>query len=162
MEAVSVTSVDAENRSLRKSQRTSKTNLMRSSLSPPKPATEIKDYELNVNKAIIKKLDYCQINHLEIEHKPRNNLSLRCSTSVYELLKTSLYELQEQILEKENLAIVVEKGTDKKNVEVERRYRLVNKHKNGKAWNQVKFTVNKGNNKITELRTILQRESQNS
>jgi hypothetical protein len=37
---------------------------------------------------------------------------------------------------------VVEKGTDKKNVEVERRYRLVNKHKNGKAWNQVKFTVN--------------------
>jgi tRNA A37 threonylcarbamoyladenosine dehydratase len=58
MEAVSVTSVDAENRSLRKSQRTSKTNLMRSSLSPPKPATEIKDYELNVNKAIIKKLDH--------------------------------------------------------------------------------------------------------
>jgi histone H3/H4 len=128
MEAVSVTSVDAENRSLRKSQRTSKTNLMRSSLSPPKPATEIKDYELNVNKAIIKKLDHCQINHLEIEHKPRNNLSLRFSTSAYELLKTSLYELLEQIMEKENLAtIVVEKGT------VERRYRLVNKLKNGKA-----------------------------
>ena len=79
MEAVSVTSVDAENRSLRKSQRTSKT--MRSSLSPPKPATEIEDYELNVNKAIIKKLDHCQINHLEIEHKPRNNPSLRFSTS---------------------------------------------------------------------------------
>jgi 6-pyruvoyl-tetrahydropterin synthase len=100
---------------------------MRSSLSPPKPATEIKDYELNVNKAIIKKLDHSQINHLEIEHKPRNNLSLRFSTSVYQLLKTSLYELLEQILEKENLAIVVEKGT------VERRCRLVNKLKNGKA-----------------------------
>jgi hypothetical protein len=34
-------------------------------------------------------------------------------------------------LENKNLAIVVEKGTDKKNVEVERRYRLVNKLKNG-------------------------------
>jgi hypothetical protein len=27
---------------------------------------------------------------------------------------------------------------------------------------KVKLTINKGNNKITELRTILQRESQNS
>lgn len=111
MEAISVTSVNAENRSLRKSQRTSKTKLMRYSLSPPKPATENKDYELNVNKAIIRKLDHCQINYLEIELKPRNNLSLRFSTSAYELLKTSLYELLEQILEKENLAILVEKRT---------------------------------------------------
>ena len=142
MEAVSVTSVDAKNTILRKSQRTSKTNLMRSSLSPPKPTTEIKDYELNVNKAIIKKLDHCQINHLEIEHKPLNNLSLRFSTSAYQLLKTSLYELLEQILEMKNLAIVVEKGTDKKNVKVERKYRLVSKLKNGKAGSQVKFTIN--------------------
>jgi hypothetical protein len=41
-----------------------------------------------------------------------------------------------------NLAIVVEKGTDKKNVEVERKYRLVSKLKNGKAGSQVKFTIN--------------------
>jgi hypothetical protein len=32
-------------------------------------------------------------------------------------------------------------------------------NENGKLSN---FTINKGNNKITELRTILQRESQNS
>ena len=41
LEAVSVTSVDAKNRSLRTSQRTSKTNLIRSSLSPPRPITDI-------------------------------------------------------------------------------------------------------------------------
>ena len=70
LEAVSVTSVDAKNRSLRTSQRTSKTNLIRSSLGPPRPTTDIKDYELKVNKDIIKKLDHCQINHLAIEHKP--------------------------------------------------------------------------------------------
>ena len=142
LEAVSVTSVDAKNRSLRTSQRTSKTNLIRSSLSPPRPTTDIKDYELKVNKDIIKKLDHCQINHLAIEHKPRNNLSLRFSTSAYELLNTSLYELLEQILENKNLAIVVEKGTDKKNEDVESRYRFVSKPKNDKAGNQVKFTIN--------------------
>lgn len=124
---------------MRKSQRTSKTKLIRSSLSPQKPSTEIKDYELKVNKAIIKKLDHCQINHIETEHKPRNNLTLRFSISAYELPKTSLYELLEQIMEKESIAMVVEKGTYKKNVEVERRYRLV---KNGKAGNQVKFIMN--------------------
>jgi histone H3/H4 len=142
LEAVSVTSADAKNRSLRTSQRTSKTNLIRSSLSPPRPTTDIKDYELKVNKDIIKKLDHCQINHLAIEHKPRNNLSLRFSTSAYELLNTLLYELLEQILETKNLAIVVEKGTDKKNEDVESRYRLVSKLKNDKAGNQVKFTIN--------------------
>ena len=142
LEAVSVTSVDAKNRSLRTSQRTSKTNLIRSSLSPPRPTTDIKDYELKVNKDIIKKLDHCQINHLAIEHKPINNLSLRFSTSAYELLNTSLYELLEQILENKNLAIVVEKGIDKKNEDVESRYRFVSKPKNDKAGNQVKFTIN--------------------
>ena len=141
LEAVSVTSVDAKNRSLRTSQRTSKANLIRSSLSPPRPTTDIKDYELKVNKDIIKKLDHCPINHLAIEHKPRNNLSLRFSTSAYELLNTLLYELLEQILETKNLAIVVEKGTDKKNEDVESRYRLVSKLKNDKAGYQVKFTI---------------------
>jgi histone H3/H4 len=115
--------------------------LIRSSLSPPRPTTDIKDYELKVSKDIIKKLDHCPINHLAIEHKPRNNLSLRFSTSAYELLNTLLYELLEQILETKNLAIVVEKGTDKKNEDVESRYRLVSKLKNDKAGYQVKFTI---------------------
>lgn len=67
-------------RTLRKSQRTSKTNLTRHSLSPQKPADlaqqSVKTYELNAEKAIEKKLTNCISEHLRIEEKMKNNLRL--------------------------------------------------------------------------------------
>ena len=80
-----------EERGLRKSQRTSRTNLKRNSISPLKstPETEIvrKTYELNADKAIYKKMDTCTTEHLRTEFKAKNNIRIFLSTSAYELVK---------------------------------------------------------------------------
>jgi hypothetical protein len=84
-----------EERGLRKSQRTSRTNLKRNSISPLKsaPETEIvrKTYELNADKAIYKKMDTCTTEHLRTEFKAKHNIRIFLSTSAYELVRFSMF-----------------------------------------------------------------------
>lgn len=131
-----------EERGLRKSQRTSTTNLMRNNISPE---TEIvrKTYELNADKAIYKKMDTCTAEHLRTELKAKkNNIRIYLSTSAYELVKKRLPDQLSGYINKDNLDMTTERGLDSNNAEVELRFRIVNKLKSGKPGSQLKCTIN--------------------
>ena len=132
-----------EERGLRKSQRTSRTNLMRNSIRPLKsaPETEIvrKTYELNADKAIYKKMDTCTAEYLRTELKAKKQ---HLSTSAYELVKRRLPDQLSAYIKKDNLDMTTERGLDSNNAKVELRFRIVNKLKSGKPGSQLKFTIN--------------------
>lgn len=133
-------------RPLRKSQRNSRTNLSRISISPQKSNNieqlHTKPYELNMDKAIEKKLNSCTSEHIRVEVKPRNNMRIFLSTSAYELIKKSLPTLLQNYTDEEGLTFSTEKGLDKGGSEVEIRFRVLNQLKSGKTGSQVKFTIN--------------------
>ena len=86
--------------------------------------TELKDYTLNKEKALSKKLLGCAKDDIKIEMKQNKNLVLELSTSAYELMKQTINDFLNYITNDTQLQLAfdVEKVLDEDGVHVETRY----------------------------------------
>ncbi|CAG2215871.1 unnamed protein product [Mytilus edulis] len=130
-------------KTLRRSQR-SNTNLMRQSLSPQKNHASLvhKNYQLNPDVAISKKKNNCLSAPITCEMKPKSNFIVKCNTASFELVKTKLYDILFSHSFQTDYVVSSEKGKDNSQNEVELRYKIHNKRRDGSSGTYHKFTIN--------------------
>ena len=106
--------------------------------------TESKDYTLNKEKALSKKLLRCAKDHIKIEMKQNKIQVLELSTSAYELMKQTINDFLNSITNDTQLQLAfdVEKVLDEDGVHVETRYKVVNRKVDGNPGKISKLTIN--------------------
>ena len=129
-----------ENRSLRRSSRSSNSNLK--SLCKSTVQNE-KGYKLDRNKAMEKKSEACLREHIQYTLKPGKNFVAEFSTAAYELTKSSIKDiLQHNGKIKADFCVNYEEDIDKSGAKVEVRYKLFQRKRDGVPGCYSKLTIN--------------------
>ena len=107
-----------------------------------RPSTHVKNYRLNVEASLEKKLDGCVSDHLSYEMKPGKNVVAKISSTAFE--KAKMYILQTIRSQKfaEKYAYIEESEVDLNNAQVEYRLRFYNRKKDGGTGCQQIFVAN--------------------
>lgn len=128
---------------LTRSKNRSSTNLLTTDkLQHDNNTTVQKDYHLNRGAALAKKKDSCFNNNLTWELKAKNNLVIKCSTVAFECVKQKLDDTIHSTSFQKEHSTKMETGKDLGNNEVEKRYRVFNRKKDGSQGTNLKFTIN--------------------
>jgi len=98
-----------------------------------------RSYTLDKQKAMEKKKSSCQREHLHTQWKAYNTI-LEFSTSAYEMVKTTIYQLLSKESSPYKIRIVHGIDNDQANVEVS--IRVYNKLKDGTQGKTMKFAIN--------------------
>ena len=104
--------------------------------------TDIRDYSLNKNNMIQKKLDGCAREHVSIEMKQNKNLVLKFSTAAYEFAKASILEFLKLSCFQSEYAYNEETSLDDQGIIVETRFKVVNRKMDGNPGKVSKLTIN--------------------
>ena len=106
--------------------------------------TESKDYTLNKEKPLSKKLLGCAKDHIKIEMKQnKKNLVLELSTSAYELMKQTINDFLNSITNDTQLQLFdIEKVLDEDGINVETLYKVVNRKIDGNPGKISKLAIN--------------------
>ena len=89
-----------------------------------------------------KKLDGCAKEHIKIEMKSNKNLVLKFNTAAYELAKSSIVDFLESNIFQSEFAYSEEQSLDDKGVNVETRFKVVNRKADGNPRKLPKLTTN--------------------
>ena len=137
----------SEKPSLRRSSRPSTSNLKK--LSQPPGPTNCPDiqynagYSLDREKAIEKKANACEREHVKFEMKQGKNFVVEFSTAAYEVAKFVIREtLETNDTIQSEFCVKTEEVVDKTGAKVELRYKLYQKKKDGEPGCYSKLTIN--------------------
>ncbi|MES9904543.1 MAG: hypothetical protein ABW168_17935 [Sedimenticola sp.] len=104
--------------------------------------TQINNYNLNRQNAIKKKIAGCSTEHIKYEVKPGKNLVISLSTAAYELSKQIITDILQSDTVKNQFTYTKETAKDLSDANVEMRYKIVNKKKDGHPGMLLKVTIN--------------------
>ena len=102
----------------------------------------VRDYSLNKLNMLNEKLNGCAKEHINIEMKANKNLVLKFSTAAYEYAKASIEDFLESDIFQSEFAFTEEQSLDDKGVNVETRFKVVNRKADGKPGKKTKLTIN--------------------
>lgn len=106
-------------------------------------ATESKRvYTLDRGKALDKKLQNCNVEHIMFEMKSGKNFVVRLSTSAYELAKSEIKNIIQSFDLIGQFGIQTQIGLDCSDANTDTCLRVYNRRQNGSVGNIAKFTVN--------------------
>ncbi|CAG2255340.1 unnamed protein product [Mytilus edulis] len=105
-------------------------------------STRSKNYSLNRSKALDKKQETCQKQHIQYEMKPGKNFVIEFSTAAFEATKNFLLSHFTSENFNNNLAVKEQKNLDSTHITVDHSYRIYNRKNNGQIGSQLKYVVN--------------------
>ncbi|VDI79787.1 Hypothetical predicted protein [Mytilus galloprovincialis] len=109
-----------------------------SSLNSHNTTHSLRSYNLNRQKALDKKKDSCNKEHIVSEWKA-NNLVIEFSTSAYELFKTLL---QQNLLSSNTFSLKTTEGLDGQNAKIDTCMKVYNRLRDGSIGKTLKFVIN--------------------
>ncbi|MES9881859.1 MAG: PHD finger domain-containing protein [Sedimenticola sp.] len=104
--------------------------------------SKTKNYLLNRQNALKKKLDGCFKDHIQSDMKSKGNFVITFSTSAYEMAKYFVFDILQSDSFSEHFFYIEESGKDITDSTVEMRYKIFNKKKDGQSGLQTKMTIN--------------------
>ncbi|XP_071171045.1 uncharacterized protein [Mytilus edulis] len=99
-------------------------------------------YTLNKEKALKKKSDACQRQHLKYELKAGNNFVVEMSAGAYEILKGEIHKILNSTDENSLAVVQKQDGVEEAGLTVDSCYRVYNRKQNGQAGSVLKFSIN--------------------
>ncbi|CAG2219102.1 unnamed protein product [Mytilus edulis] len=99
-------------------------------------------YTLNKEKALQKKSDACQRQHLKYELKAGNNFVVEMSAGAYEILKGEIHKILNSTDENSLAVVQKQDGVEEAGLTVDSCYRVYNRKQNGQAGSVLKFSIN--------------------
>ena len=104
--------------------------------------TDTRNYIVNKNKSLAKKLDSCDKKHLTYELKAGNNLTLNYSTAAYELTRHKIDEILKSDTFLDQYEVTRENSKDKSGALMESRIKISNKRKDQNQKIYQKYSMN--------------------